>query len=49
MIASRYCDLCGGMPGWAQPLLVVSGLLFAVAILAGLVRLGAWLAKGRAK
>ena len=47
MIASRYCDLCTGMPWWAEPLLVVTGLLIAIAILAGLVRLAAWLSKPR--
>jgi hypothetical protein len=45
--ASRYCDLCDGMPWWAEPLLVVSGLLIAIAILVGLVRLDAWLARRR--
>jgi hypothetical protein len=47
MIASRYCDICGGMPWWEEPLLVVSGLLIAFAILTGLARLDAWLAKRR--
>jgi hypothetical protein len=45
--ASRYCDLCKGMPWWAEPLLVVTGFLIAYAILVGLVRLDAWLSKRR--
>jgi hypothetical protein len=47
MIASRYCDLCNGMPWWAEPVLVVTGFLIAFAILTGLVRLDAWLSKRR--
>jgi hypothetical protein len=47
MIASRYCDLCAGMPWWAEPLLVITGFAGAIAILAGFVRLDAWLAKRR--
>jgi hypothetical protein len=42
ILASRYCDICGGMPWWEEPLLVVTGLLLAVAILLGLVRLSEW-------
>jgi hypothetical protein len=30
------------MPWWAEPLLVVTGLFIAIAILTGLVRLSAW-------
>jgi hypothetical protein len=37
--ASRYCDVCKGMPWWAEPVLVVTGFLIAIAILAGFVRL----------
>jgi hypothetical protein len=44
---SRYCDICGGMPWWAEPLLVVTGFAVAIAILAGLVRLDAWFSKRR--
>ena len=44
---SRYCDLCGGMPWWAEPLLVVTGFAIAIAILAGLVRLDARLSRRR--
>jgi uncharacterized integral membrane protein len=47
MIASRYCDLCGGMPWWAEPLLVVLGFVIAGAILAGLVRVSAWFDRRR--
>ena len=47
MIAGRYCDLCGGLPAWAEPLVVVSGLLVAVAVLTALARLDSWLAKRR--
>ena len=49
MIASRYCDICGGMPWWEQPLLVVIGLAIALAILAGFVRLSARLSRRRRK
>ena len=47
ILASRYCDLCGGMPWWAEPLLVVIGLALAIAVLAGFVRLLAWLSQRR--
>ena len=46
--ASRYCDMCGGMPWWEEPLLVLTGLGTAVAILAGFVRLDAWYVRRRA-
>ncbi|HWT04244.1 MAG TPA: hypothetical protein VN224_00675 [Xanthomonadales bacterium] len=39
LIASRYCDLCDGMPWWEEPLLVVTGLLIAITIVSGLARL----------
>jgi hypothetical protein len=42
---SRYCDICDGMPWWAQPLLVVTGFAIAIAILAGFVRLDTWLSR----
>jgi hypothetical protein len=47
LLGSRYCDICGGMPWWEQPLLVVTGLLIAMAILTGLVRLSDWLSRSR--
>jgi hypothetical protein len=47
LLASRYCDLCGGMPWWAEPVLVVTGVLIAFAILTGLVRLDAWFSRRR--
>jgi hypothetical protein len=47
VLASRYCDVCGGMPWWAQPLLIVIGFAIAIAILAGFVRLSAWLSQRR--
>jgi hypothetical protein len=47
LLASRYCDICDGMPWWAQPLLVVIGLATAIAILSGLVRLSGWLSRRR--
>jgi hypothetical protein len=47
LLASRYCDICDGMPWWEEPLLVVSGLLIAIAILSGLVRLSGWLSRRR--
>jgi hypothetical protein len=46
-LASRYCDLCDGMPWWAEPLLVVIGLMIAIGILSGLVRLSAWCSRRR--
>ena len=46
-LASRYCDICDGMPWWEEPLLVVSGLLIAIAILSGFVRLSDWLSRRR--
>jgi hypothetical protein len=49
IVASRYCDICDGMPWWEQPLLIVIGLGIAIAILAGLVRLDAWLLRRRRK
>jgi hypothetical protein len=42
VLASRYCDICAGMPWWEEPLLVVAGLGIAFAIVSGLVRLSAW-------
>jgi hypothetical protein len=47
MLASRYCDVCGGMPWWEEPVLVVLGFLIAWAILVGLVRLSAWFDRRR--
>jgi hypothetical protein len=47
ILASRYCDVCSGMPWWAEPLLVVTGLAIAIAILTGFVRLSAWLSRRR--
>ena len=49
ILASRYCDICGGMPWWEEPLLVVTGFVLAFAILAGLARLDAWLSARRRK
>ena len=49
ILASRYCEICGGMPVWEQPLLIVIGLAISIAILAGFVRLSAWLSRGRRK
>jgi hypothetical protein len=43
ILASRYCDVCGGMPWWGEPLLVVTGFAIAIGILSGLLRLSAWL------
>jgi hypothetical protein len=47
LLASRYCDICAGMPWWEQPLLVVIGLAIAIAVLAGILRFTAWLARRR--
>jgi hypothetical protein len=48
LLASRYCDLCAGMPWWAGLILVGGGFLIAIAILAGLVRLDALFSSRRA-
>jgi len=48
LLASRYCDLCTGMPWWAEPILVAAGLLIAFGILAAFVRLDALFSRRRA-
>jgi hypothetical protein len=48
LLASRYCDLCAGMPWWGGPILVGGGFLIAMAILTGFVRLDALFSARRA-
>lgn len=49
LLGSRYCDICGGMPWWEEPLLVVTGFAIAIAILTGLLRLSERLSRRRRK
>jgi hypothetical protein len=47
LLASRYCDLCAGMPWWAGPIVVAAGFLIAFGILGAFVRLDARFSRRR--